>query len=127
MVVEDPSGASSSESIAIQIGIPPTAAIVSPSENTRWKPNEEVNFSGEGNDAEDGNLRPSAFTWYINFHHSQHTHPFLPPIKGVKSGSFRIPESDHDYKDKTWFRIELTVTDSSGLQKTVTRDVFSEK
>ena len=81
LVVEDPSGASSSESIAIQIGIPPTAAIVSPSENTRWKPNEEVNFSGEGNDAEDGNLRPSALPGISTFIIVSILIPFFLPSK----------------------------------------------
>ena len=40
------------------------------------------------------------------------------PKTGVKSGSFTIPTSGHDFSGNTRYRITLTVTDSDGLTST---------
>src|SRR5439155_18636435 len=56
-----------------------------------------------------------------------HTHPFLGPINGVTSGSFTIPTFGHEEDDRVWYRIYLTVTDSSGLTSLTTRDLLPNK
>ena len=43
------------------------------------------------------------------------------PITGVKSGTFTIPTTGHDFSGNTRYRITLTVTDSSGLTSTSSR------
>ena len=50
-----------------------------------------INYAGTGNDAEDGVLPASAFTWWVDFHHDNHTHPRMPEVSGSKSGTFTIP------------------------------------
>ena len=44
-------------------------------------------------------------------------HPGIP-VTGVKSGSFTIDTTGHDFSGNTRYRIALTVTDSNGLSST---------
>ena len=80
-----------------------------------------ISFSGDATDAEDGTLPASAYTWNIDFLHEGHVHPGTP-ITGVKSGTFTIPTSGHDFSGNTRYRITLTVTDSTGLTDTQVGD-----
>ncbi|MDP3973261.1 MAG: PQQ-dependent sugar dehydrogenase [Candidatus Daviesbacteria bacterium] len=101
----------------------PNAEINTPIDAFKYNAGWQIDFSGLGTDPEDGNLPDSAFSWTIVFHHAQHIHPFEGPFNGIKNGSFVIPfniAQEHD----TWYRIELTVTDSAGLKRKVTRDIF---
>jgi glucose/arabinose dehydrogenase len=104
----------------------PTAAIVAPAQGTTFAGGSVISYSGTGVDDEDGTLPASAFSWTIVFHHETHTHPFLGPIKGVKSGSFTIPRTG-ETDDDVWYRIHLTVTDSAGATTTTSRDVRPRK
>ena len=87
---------------------------------------ETISFAGQATDLEDGNLPASAFSWTVLFHHDTHTHPELGPINGVTSGSFTAPTVGHT-EDTVFYRIYLTVTDSSGVQTQVTREVTPRK
>lgn len=102
---------------------PPQPAILQPTVATRYSGGDVIAFSGAGFDVQDGNLPDSAFSWTIVFHHATHTHPFIGPIQGVKSGTFTIPnlgETDFD----VWYRVILTVTDSAGLKSSTHVDIF---
>ena len=85
-----------------------------------------ISFSGEGTDPDDGTLPASAFTWNIDFLHEGHVHPG-GPINGVKSGTFTIPTSGHDFSGNTRYRIALTVTDSTGLTATQSVIIYPRK
>jgi glucose/arabinose dehydrogenase len=104
----------------------PTATIVTPAQGATYAGGDVISYSGTGLDDEDGTLPASAFSWKVVFHHETHTHPFIGPIKGVKSGSFTIPRSG-ETDDDVWYRIHLTVTDSAGLTATTFRDVLPRK
>lgn len=69
----------------------------------------------------------SAFSWTVLFHHDVHTHPQSGPLNGTYGGSFTVPTTGGHTEDNVFYRIYLTVTDSSGLQTTVTRDVTPRK
>ncbi|MEJ7709151.1 MAG: PA14 domain-containing protein [Pyrinomonadaceae bacterium] len=71
-------------------------------------------------------LASGAFTWQVDFHHDTHSHPFVAPVTGKKSGSFVIPTSGETAAN-VWYRIRLTVRDSAGLTHSVDRDVFPQK
>ena len=92
----------------------PTATILSPTDGAIFRAGDVISFSGDATDPEDGTLPASAFTWNIDFLHEGHVHPGTP-ITGVKSGTFTIPTTGHDFSGNTRYRITLTVTDSSGL------------
>jgi hypothetical protein len=109
------------------VGNAPTATILTPTVNDpEFKAGDVISFSGSATDIEDGTLPASAYTWNIDFLHEGHVHPGTP-ITGVKSGSFTIPTSGHDFSGFTRYQITLTVTDSSGLQSSKSVTVFPDK
>lgn len=104
----------------------PTATITSPANGTLYRGGETFTFSGTGTDPEQGELPAGAFSWRIDFHHDTHTHPFLPPTTGVKSGSFTIPARG-ETSANVFYRVTLTVRDAAGLTHTATADVVPRK
>ena len=85
-----------------------------------------ISYGGDGTDPEDGTLPASAFTWTVDFLHDNHVHP-ATVITGVKSGTFTIPMSGHDFQGNTRYRITLTVMDSDGLTDTKSIIVWPQK
>ncbi|NDJ60184.1 MAG: tandem-95 repeat protein [Chloroflexi bacterium] len=102
---------------------PPTPTILAPLEGFLYDAGDTIAFDGTGFDPEDGNLPDSAFSWLFVFHHDDHTHPFFQPVIGQRSGTFDIPTVP-DNVDTTWYRVYLTVTDSAGLSRTTSTNVY---
>jgi glucose/arabinose dehydrogenase len=126
LTVTDGQGGSDTATVSISVGAPPTATILTPAAGTLYTAGNTISFSGSATDPDDGALPASAFSWTVVFHHDSHTHPAVGPVTGVTSGSFTIPSSGHT-EENVWYRINLTVTDSTGLQTTVFRDVLPRK
>ncbi len=101
----------------------PTATISAPSPGSTYQGNSTINYAGSGTDPEDGNLPASALTWWVNFHHDTHIHPFIPPTSGSASGSFVVPTVG-ETSPNVWYRIHLAVVDSVGLTAETYRDVL---
>ncbi len=112
--------------ISIRVGSPPTATILSPQDGSFFVAGEVISYAGDGTDPDVGTLPASAFTWTIDFLHEGHVHPGAPQT-GVKSGTFTIPTSGHDFAGNTRYRITLTVTDSTGLTDTRSVLVYPRK
>jgi glucose/arabinose dehydrogenase len=102
---------------------PPTATITQPAAGSSYSGGQTINFAGTGNDPEDGTLPAAAFTWMIDFHHDDHTHPALQPTSGITSGTFVVPTTG-ETSASVFYRIYLTVRDSGGLVSTTFRDVM---
>jgi glucose/arabinose dehydrogenase len=113
---------SSSATLTVTANSAPTATITSPVAGTTYAGGDTVNYAGTGTDNEDGTLPASAFTWEVVFHHDTHTHPFIAPTTGAKSGSFVIPRLG-ETSANVFYRIQLTVQDSAGLTTVTTRDI----
>ena len=126
LTVSDGRGGSNGRSFAISVGAPPSATISQPPQGTLYSAGDTVTFSGSATNASGAPLPASAFSWTVLFHHDTHTHPALGPLNGVTSGSFTIPRTGHP-EHSVFYRIYLTVTDGSGLQTQVTRDVTPRK
>ena len=112
--------------LAIRVGSPPTATVLSPQDGSFFVAGDVISFSGGGTDPDDGALPASAFTWNIDFLHEGHVHPGTT-VTGVKSGTFTIPTEGHDFSGNTRYRIGLTVTDSTGLTSTRSVLVYPRK
>jgi PKD repeat protein len=126
LTVSDGRGGSDTATVGISVGTPPAGTISAPSSGTKYSAGNTMSFSGSATDAQDGSSLPaSAFRWVVLFHHNTHTHPFKE-FNGVKSGSFAIPTTGETAHD-VWYRIYLTVKDSSVLSHTTTRDVTPNK
>ncbi len=126
LTVADGHGGVHSVTLNIMVGSAPTANIILPVVGTLYTAGDTINFSGEATDPDDGVLPASAYSWTVVFHHDTHTHPHLGPVTSTTSSAFTIPTFGHT-EDNVWYRINLTVTDSSGLQNTVSRDVLPRK
>jgi len=116
-------GTAISNLLPIIVGKPPVGTIVTPATGLLYTAGDEIFYSGDATDAEDGALPAGAFSWTIAFHHDEHAHPFLGPILGVKTGSFVIPQIG-ETAATVFYRINLTVIDKDGLKHTATRDVL---
>lgn len=103
----------------------PTPYIVTPW-SASYNAGQEIAYGGFATDAEDYLLPPSAFSWNIIFHHQTHIHPFLGPVNGVNSGKFTIPDTGESSAD-SFYEIQMTVTDSGGLKKTVSKNIYPNK
>lgn len=122
LTVTDGRGGSATRQVSIAVGARPTATITSPAQGASYSAGTAISFAGQGTSASGAALPASALSWTVVFHHDTHTHPALGPVNGVASGSYTPPTSGHTESD-VFYRIHLTVTDPSGLQTTVTRDV----
>ncbi len=123
-VVSNATGSVTSDeaTLTATANVAPTAVITAPEEGALYAAGDTIEYAGAGADPEDGDLPDSAFTWQVDFHHSDHVHPFLPAASGSRGGSFTIPTSGETEAD-VWYRIYLTVTDSEGMSHTTYRDV----
>jgi glucose/arabinose dehydrogenase len=125
LTVSDGKGGQGTSTVGITVGNPPVGTISAPVQGTKYSAGDNVTFSGSATDAEDGTLPASAFHWEVLLHHNTHTHPFQV-FDGVKTGSFTIPQQSEADSD-VFYRIYLTVTDSTGLKQTTTRDLLPNK
>ena len=124
-VVSNASGSATSNAATLTVtdNRAPTASITSPSSGTRYSGGSVINFGGNGTDPEDGTLPASAYTWRVDFHHDDHTHPFMAAFSGQTGGSFTVPRTGELSPD-VWYRIHLTVRDSDGLTHSTFKDVL---
>lgn len=113
---------SNSATLTVLTNGAPTGSISSPTAGTRYRGGQTFTFAGTGSDIEDGALPPSAFTWRVDFHHDDHTHPHVPPTSGVTTGTFRIADRG-ETSSNVFYRVVLTVRDSAGLTHTSSVDV----
>jgi glucose/arabinose dehydrogenase len=104
----------------------PTASITQPVAGSTYAGGQVIQYAGTSNDAEDGTLPASAFTWWIDLHHDSHTHPFMPAVSGSRSGSFTIPTTG-ETSANVFYRVHLRVVDSMGIARSITRDIKPRK
>ncbi len=124
LTVSDGRGGTDTDTETITVGNgTPTGVIATPPATLFYRGGDTLSYSGTASDPEDGTLPASAFSWLVAFHHDTHSHPFLGPITGVRSGTFQIPQVG-ETSTNVWYRIRLTTTDSGGLTHVATRDVF---
>ena len=126
LTVSDGVNSTLSTPIMISAGNKPGATILSPQDGAFFRAGDVISFSGDAIDPEDGVLPASAYRWSIDFLHEGHVHPGVPQT-GVKSGTFTIPTSGHDFSGNTRYRVTLTVTDSTGLSDTKVVTVWPTK
>jgi glucose/arabinose dehydrogenase len=126
--VTDEDGASDeSDPINIVVGsssTAPTPFIDAPDASLTWRVGDTVTFAGHATDEEDGDIPASGLIWQVIIQHCpDDCHPHvIETFEGVQEGSFPAP--DHEYP--SYLQLQLTATDSHGLQTTITRDLQPE-
>ena len=104
----------------------PTPVITAPVVGTNYRGGQQIFYAGSATDLEDPKIPASAFSWRVDLHHDIHSHPFIAPTSGATSGSFTIPTVG-ETSPNVFYRITLTVTDSSGLTNSISRDIQPRK
>lgn len=104
----------------IVVGSTPPTASIRDTLPLKYNAGDTITFEADGSDV-DETLPSSAYKWTVVFHHADHVHPFRDNIIGT-TGSVTIPRT-RDQLGNTFYRVTLTVTDSSGLSTTTYRDV----
>lgn len=125
-IVSNPIGRIESERVVIEVAINqrPVPEIVFPPAGHRYQAGESLVYQGSASDVEDGTVKDEKLTWRIDFHHEQHTHPFVSGVTG-KKGEIMIPVSGETSTD-VWYRIYLFAEDEDGFVNHTYRDVFPE-
>ena len=123
--VTDEDGLSDTAQKTITVGnTAPEPSIDAPSASLTWSVGDDIAFAGSATDLQDGVLPASRFLWTLVMEHcpsSCHSH-VITTIPNVTSGSFDAP--NHDYPSH--LRLDLKVTDSQGLSRTISRDLQPE-
>lgn len=126
VVVTNSAGSVTSNNATLTVTAPntlPVATITSPANGGSFRAGDNISFTGTATDTEDGTLPASAYTWWVDFHHANHTHPGPEINDGVTSGSFPISVEGHTETD-IWYRLYLEVTDSQGGKDTTYVEIF---
>lgn len=104
----------------------PVATVTAPAEGATFRAGDAITYSGRGDDAQDGAIPPARLTWWAEFHHDTHTHPFLPRTTGSATGTVTIP-TQGETSANVWYRFYLEARDDSGATNTVSRDIQPQK
>ena len=127
LMVRDTSGAEDAATVRIDAGnAAPAPTIASPAPDKLFTVGEKITLHGSATDPEDGPLPEGALSWEVLQHHNNsHTHPFLPPTPGNDVEITAPAPEDFSSTDPAgnYLEIRLTATDSTGLSKTVTREL----
>ena len=110
----------------VATNVPPSATITAPSAGSTFRAGEAMVYSGSGTDTEEGAIPPARMSWWIDLHHDDHTHVFLPKTSGSASGTLPIP-TEGETSANIWYRVHLEVRDDSGATTEATRDVQPQK
>jgi glucose/arabinose dehydrogenase len=110
--------ATTSQPIAIDAGnTPPDPVIDAPAPTLEYAAGEEIAFSGNASDQQDGDLTGSSLVWTLIVHHCTdagcHRH-VIGTVGTGTGGSVSAP--DHAYPSH--LELQLTATDSGGLSTT---------
>ncbi len=124
-IVSNASGEAVSEFTRLHVtsNTRPVPEISSPDAAITYAGGDQITFRGSAIDAEDGELSPESFTWWVDFHHDDHTHPALDAVTGITEGTFNVPQVG-EISANVWYRIYLKVTDQEGLSQTIFREVY---
>ncbi len=114
---------SNTATLSVVPGNAPNPFIDTPVAGTKFRGGQTFSFSGHATDPEDGTLAAGRFTWQVDYHTGTVVRPFVNATSGITSGSFTIPTETPYKLANVFYRVRLTVTDSTGISSTVTRDL----
>ena len=126
-IVSNALGTDSSASMSLRVvqAKRPVARISQPVSNTTYRAGDVITYAGNALTTSQQPLTNAKLTWWIDFHHEDHTHPALDPVTGPSSGTFKVPRVGEN-STEVWYRIHLLATDVSGLTNETFLDVKPE-
>ena len=106
-------------------GSRPSAEITLPEAGTTYAGGQSLVFEGRGQDGSGAAIPAAQLTWWSEFHHDDHVHPFLPGTPG-RGGSLDIPDQGETDPD-VFYRLYLRVEDGAGRADTTHIDLLPRK
>lgn len=119
------SAVSREAALGVVPGARPGAAILEPAAGTLYAAGQEIAFAGAASDPDEERLPPQAYSWKVDFFQDRFSSPFMLPTSGIDSGSLLIPDTGQTATN-VFYRVYLTVTDSTGLSTTTFVDVYPQ-
>ena len=114
LTVTDSGGLTAIAEQLIAVGnTPPTAQILAPLQGELFQAPTSIAVSGTGSDVQDPMV---SLEWIVDLIHDDHVHPSSSVIPGAQ-GSFSV-DLHGGSGELVYYRIQLTATDSGGLQGT---------
>ncbi|ELZ31774.1 glucose/sorbosone dehydrogenase [Halogeometricum pallidum JCM 14848] len=113
--VSDGTTAVDSEPTPVSVGGAPEMTL-SPSGDVTARGGEEITLSADVTDVEDGRLSGEDIEWEIQLAHNTHRHPQTSTTG--ESITYTVPAADHATTGVVAYEINVTATDSDGLQTT---------
>jgi hypothetical protein len=108
--------------LTVTTNVPPVVTIVEPEEGRTYRAGDTISYRFTATDAETGPLGGDDVTWWVDFHHDEHAHPFIARTTGSLDGTFVIPTSG-ETSAHVWYRVHALAVDSIGLVHEAWRDV----
>ena len=126
-VVANALGTDTSQDMVLRVvqGQRPVARIKQPIAGATYRGGSSIAYVGEAVNASQQPVAGAKLTWWIDFHHDDHTHPALDPVTGSASGVYTVPRVGETATD-VFYRVHLRATDATGLTSETFADVKPE-
>lgn len=121
LTVSDGANNAQARPIIIEVGCPPAVTIGTPQNNSTYRSGDSITINASAVDCVGFDINDAALSTTVKFHHTTHIHPFLDNLRG-RSHTFTVPTTGEPSAD-TWFEINVTATDTSGLSTTATINI----
>lgn len=95
----------------------PNVEIVYPSPNSLYSAGDTLLLVAKAFDQQDGEISPSSFTWWADFHHDTHAHDGPPIQEGSDRATYIVPDIG-ETSSNVWFNFRAVVEDSDGYSST---------
>jgi len=121
-------GTDTSQDMVLRVvqGQRPVARIKQPIASATYRGGGTIAYAGEAVNASQQPVANASLTWWINFHHDEHTHPALDPVTGPTSGVYTVPRVG-ETATNVFYRVHLRATDpTTGLSSEAVADVLPE-
>jgi len=103
----------------------PLPVIVEPSDLSLFAGGLPIDFSGAATDYTGRPLSTNAFSWSGEFYSNGVVHAVFGPLTGITNGIYVVPGNAATIIN-IFYRIYLTVTDTSGYQQSISSDVLAQ-
>lgn len=107
--------------LTVQSPQAPIAHFFYPEDQSIYRGGDEIWFGGNGFSPQGQEMPKSSLHWTVNFHHSDHFHPFMT-VEHDDVGKLVVPQDGEKATD-VFFRIHLRVQDSEGRTTEISRDL----
>jgi hypothetical protein len=102
--------------------VAPVPIMTQPTNGSLFAGGQALTYAGAATDFWGTALAPAAFTWSGELHSNGVTLAAFGPVTGTTSGSYLVPTNATTVTN-SFYRLNLTVTDTNGYQQTVSQDV----